>query len=129
MQQVISESEKLTEQYPSSILLWNQWGHQLLKQRNRYSNYCISKSNYYQLTIQLIIILNAYKEQGHLDQALEAYQKPFIKPDYVEAYYNIGIIFHEKDKPKDAITIKKLSPSNSLWKLIIILVTFTKQDT
>jgi len=36
---------------------------------------------------------NALKGQGKLDEAIEAYKKALsIKPDYAEAYYNMGNI-------------------------------------
>ena len=35
---------------------------------------------------------NALQEQGKLEEAIEAYNKALaIKPDYAEAYYNMGI--------------------------------------
>ena len=36
---------------------------------------------------------NALKDQGKLDQAVAAYNKALsIKPDYAEAYSNLGVI-------------------------------------
>jgi tetratricopeptide (TPR) repeat protein len=37
------------------------------------------------------------KDQGKLDEAIEAYNKALsIKPDYAEAYYNMGIVLKIK---------------------------------
>ena len=39
---------------------------------------------------------NALKEQGKLEEAIEAYNKALaIKPDYAEAYSNMGVILKE----------------------------------
>ena len=34
---------------------------------------------------------NALKNLGKLEEPLEAYRKALIKPDFVEAYINVGI--------------------------------------
>ena len=40
---------------------------------------------------------NALKEQGKLEEAIEAYNKALaIKPDYAEAYYNMGCLSKSK---------------------------------
>ena len=52
---------------------------------------------------------NALKEQGKLEEAIEAYNKALaIKPDYAEAYYNMGLTLEAQDKLEEAIeTYKK----------------------
>ena len=47
---------------------------------------------------------NALKEQGKLEEAIEAYNKALaIKPDYAEAYNNMGIALQEQGKLEEAI--------------------------
>ena len=46
----------------------------------------------------------ALKEQGKLEEAIEAYNKALaIKPDYAEAYNNMGIALKEQGKLEEAI--------------------------
>ena len=41
---------------------------------------------------------SAFKNQGKLEEALDAYTKAIsIKPDYAEAYYNMGSVFHDQE--------------------------------
>ena len=45
-----------------------------------------------------------FKEQGKHDEAISAYNKVLaLKPDYAEAYYNIGIALREKGKLDEAV--------------------------
>ena len=47
---------------------------------------------------------NALKEQGKLEEAVEAYKKALaVKPDYADAYYNIGVTVQEQGKLEEAI--------------------------
>ena len=47
---------------------------------------------------------NALKEQGKLEEAIEAYNKALaIKPDYAEAYNNMGNALKEQGKLEEAI--------------------------
>ena len=47
---------------------------------------------------------NALKEQGKLEEAIEAYNKALaIKPDYAEAYNNMGNALQEQGKLEEAI--------------------------
>ncbi|MDG2473914.1 MAG: tetratricopeptide repeat protein [Paracoccaceae bacterium] len=46
----------------------------------------------------------SYTSLSQLDAALMAYNKAVtIKPDYADAYYNMGVVLNEQDKPKQAI--------------------------
>ena len=55
---------------------------------------------------------NALKEQGKLEEAIEAYNKALaIKPDYAEAYNNMGIALKEQGKLEEAIeALRKMVP-------------------
>ena len=47
---------------------------------------------------------NALSAQGKLEEAIEAYNKALaIKPDYAEAYYNMGIALQDQGKLEEAI--------------------------
>ena len=47
---------------------------------------------------------NALKEQGKLEEAIEAYNKAIaIKPDYANAFYNMGTALQEQGKLEEAI--------------------------
>ena len=47
---------------------------------------------------------NALKEQGKLEEAVEAYKKALaVKPDYADAYYNMGVTVQEQGKLEEAI--------------------------
>jgi len=51
---------------------------------------------------------NALKEQGKLDEAIEAYTKALsIKPDFAEVQSNIGAVWQSRDQPKQAIKAYK----------------------
>ena len=46
----------------------------------------------------------ALKDQGKLEEAIEAYNKALaIKPDYAEAYYNMGVALKDQGKLEEAI--------------------------
>ena len=48
------------------------------------------------------------KEQGKLEEAIEAYNKALsIKPDYADAYYNLGIALQDQSKLEEAIEAYK----------------------
>ena len=46
----------------------------------------------------------AFKDQGKLDEAIEAYRKSIsLNPDYAEAYSNMGVLLHYQDKFDEAV--------------------------
>ena len=47
---------------------------------------------------------NAFKEQGHYDDAIEAYKKATsIRPDVAEVHNNMGIILRDQGHLEEAI--------------------------
>ena len=74
---VAEQAEVLTKQYPTAILIWN--------------------------------ILGASRSQiGMLEEAIAAYKKTIsLKPDYVEAYSNMGVAYRNMGKPDEAIDAYK----------------------
>ena len=76
---VIQLAEALTAQYPGAYVVWN--------------------------------ILGASKAQiGMLDEAVEAYKKSIsLKPNYSNAYYNLGVTFQAQSKLEEAIEAYKKS--------------------
>jgi tetratricopeptide (TPR) repeat protein len=47
---------------------------------------------------------NVLQEQGKLDEAIEVYSKALaIKPDYVDAYHNMGVVLQNQGKLDEAI--------------------------
>jgi tetratricopeptide (TPR) repeat protein len=72
---------------------------------------------------------NALKEQGKLEEAIEAYNKALsIKPDYAEAYNNMGNALKEQGKLEEAIEAynKALSSSLIMLKPITIWALLSK---
>ena len=67
-----------------------------------YYNQAINySSGFFEAYIGLSI---AYKELGNYDKALEAIQYAIkLKPDYYQAYYNLGLILEKQNKPQEAI--------------------------
>ena len=74
---VAKQAEVLTKQYPTAILIWN--------------------------------ILGASRSQiGMLEEAIDAYKKTIsLKPDYAEAYSNMGVAYRNMGKPDEAIDAYK----------------------
>jgi tetratricopeptide (TPR) repeat protein len=73
LQKVFNEAQKLTKKYTTSLTLWNLMG-------------------------------ASAAQIGQLDDAILAFQKALsIKPDYAEAYNNIGNVLKDQDKMKEAI--------------------------
>ena len=58
-------------------------------------------------SINLYNIIGASSNRlGKLDEAIEAYKKLLsIKPDYAEAYYNMGNTLKEKEKLEEAMRL------------------------
>ena len=66
----------------------------------------------------------ALKNQGKLDEAIEAHKKSIsIKPDDANGYYNIGNLLQEQLKLDEAI--EYYSKSISLKVLIILMLIIT----
>ena len=78
---VAEQAEVLTKQYPTAILIWN--------------------------------ILGASRSQiGMLEEAIDAYKKTIsLKPDYAEAYSNMGVAYRNMGKPDEAIDAYKKAMS------------------
>ena len=59
------------------------------------------------------------QDQGKLEEAIEAYNKVLsLKPDYAEAYYNMGNALKDQGKIEEAIeAIKKLFQSSLIMQL------------
>ena len=117
LQQALSESNQMLEQFPNSFVLYNISGvsnaglmqfnaaidsyKQALKIKPDYAN------AYYNMGAAL-------KDKGDLDSAIDSYKQAInIKPDYAEAYNNMGNILKDKgdldsaiDSYKQAINIK-----------------------
>ena len=76
---MIEQAEVLTSQYPGAYVVWN--------------------------------ILGASRAQkGMLDEAIETYKKSIsLKPNYSNAYYNIGVNFQAQGKLEEAIEAYKKS--------------------
>jgi len=81
MQAVVKQAEILTAQYPGAYVVWN--------------------------------MLGASRAQiGMLDEAVEAYKKSIsLKPDYVEAYSNMGVALKNQGKLDESIEAYKKSIS------------------
>ncbi len=77
LQKVFNEAQKLIKKYTTSLTLWNLMG-------------------------------ASAAQLGQLDDAILAFQKALsIKPDYAEAYNNIGNALKDQDKMKEAIEAYK----------------------
>ena len=62
---------------------------------------------------------NALRDQGKLDEAIEAYNKALrIKPDYVGAYNNMGIALKNQGRGGDR-AFSKRSPSSLIMLMPI----------
>ena len=75
---IVAEQAKiLTKQYPTALLVWN--------------------------------ILGASSSQiGKFDEAIDAYKKAIsIKPDYAEAYSNMGVVLRDQSKLEESIDAYK----------------------
>ena len=72
-QKALDKASQLQKQFPNSIILYNITG-------------------------------AANKSLGRLEEAITAYKKAlYVKPDYAEAYYNMGVVLQEQGKLEEAI--------------------------
>ncbi|MDB9870387.1 tetratricopeptide repeat protein [Alphaproteobacteria bacterium] len=70
---VVEQAQDITDQYPEAIIAWN-------------------------------ILGASAAERGMLDEAIEAYNKAIsLKPDYADAYYNMGNVLKDQGKLDEAI--------------------------
>ena len=77
LKQALSESSQMLEKFPNSVILFN----------------IVGASN---------------AELRQFDAAIESYKKALeIKPDYAEAYYNMGNVLKDKGDPESAIDCYK----------------------
>ena len=73
--EVFEQTSTLTKQYPNSLVLWN-------------------------------LVGASAAQTGKLDKAIDAFKKAIsIKPDYAEAYYNMGIALQDQGKLDEAVSI------------------------
>ena len=64
---------------------------------------------------------NALREQGKSEKAVEIYEKVLSKPDYAEAFNNLGAALQDQNKMEAAIeAYSKAISETQLHKLIII---------
>lgn len=116
--QVINTAQRLRQQYPNNLTLWNLIGVSAAK---------LGQLNKAITAFKKVISLkpenaeayhnmgNALREQGKLDEAVEFYTKAFsLKPDYAEAYLNLGNVFKDQGKIEEAI--KAFSKASSIKK-------------
>ena len=95
-----AEVKILIKKFPNEIFLHNIFGMAFVKQKKYrkaltafYNALMIHPSN----PEILCNIGNVYYAQGNIDQSVKEYKKAIeIKPDYAQAYYNIGNV--NKDK-------------------------------
>jgi tetratricopeptide (TPR) repeat protein len=111
LQQALSDSSKLMEKFPNSVILCNISGASnagLMQFDAAIINYKKAlkiKPNYTEAYYNMGIAL---KEKGDFEGAIDSYKQALkIKPDYAEAYYNMGNIFKDKGGPEAAIVSYK----------------------
>ena len=74
---VVEQAQALTRQYPNALIIWN-------------------------------ILGSAAAQTGQKDKAINAFKRvTAIKPDYAEAYYNMGVVLIDQGKLEEAIQAYK----------------------
>ena len=77
---------------------------------------------------------NALKEQGKLEEAVEAYKKALaVKPDYAEAYSNMGVTLQQQGKLEEAIEAYNkalaIQPNNATASHVVSALTGLTTNT
>ena len=104
---VFEKTQKLTNQYPNDLTLWNLMG-MAAAQIGKLDQavFAFRKALYIKPDCAEAYnnMGNALQDQGKLDDATEAYNKALsIKPNFADAYNNMGNVLKEQDKLEEAI--------------------------
>jgi len=107
LQQALSESNQMLEQFPNSVVLYNISGAsnaglmQFDAAIESYKQALKIKPDYAEAYYNMGVALN---DQGNPEAAIESYKQVLkIKPDYVEAYNNMGVALNDQGNPEAAI--------------------------
>jgi len=107
LQQALSESNQMLEQFPNSVVLYNISGAsnaglmQFDAAIDSYKQALKIKPDYAEAYYNMGVALN---DKGDPEAAIESYKQALkIKPDYAEAYNNMGVALNDKGDPEAAI--------------------------
>ena len=107
LQQALSESNQMLEQFPNSVVLYNISGAsnaglmQFDAAIESYKQALKIKPDYAEAYYNMGVALN---DQGNPEAAIESYKQVLkIKPVYVEAYNNMGVALNDQGNPEAAI--------------------------
>ena len=107
LQQTLSESSQMLEQFPNSVVLYNISGvsnaglMQFDAAIDSYKQALKIKPDYAEAYYNMGVAL---KDKGDLEAAIDSYKQALkIKPDYADAYYNMGNVLKDKGDPEAAI--------------------------
>ena len=107
LQQALSESNQMLEQFPNSVILYNISGAsnaglmQFDAAIDSYKQALKIKPDYAEAYYNMGVALN---DKGDPEAAIESYKQALkIKPDYAEAYNNIGIVLKDQGDLEAAI--------------------------
>jgi len=107
LQQALSESNQMLEQFPNSVILYNISGAsnaglmQFDAAIDSYKQALKIKPDYAEAYYNMGVALN---DKGDPKAAIESYKQALkIKPDYAEAYNNMGVALNDKGDPEAAI--------------------------
>ena len=107
LQQALSESSKMLERFPNSVILYNIAGasNAALMQFDAaiesYKQALRIKPDYADAYYNMGVALN---DKGDPEAAIESYKQALrIKPDYAKAYNNMGVALNDKGDPEVAI--------------------------